>query len=663
MQKTSLATVGLLALLAVGEASAAGLDPEATVGPKTCEGCHRAEYDQWQGTAHAALFESDLPLHTRPRAQQISRNLGIRLIKHDSRCLDCHYTPKRRSGKVTAIAGVSCESCHGAATSWVGVHSSFKRRAVETPEERESRVAGVSALGMFMGGRVYDLVSRCYDCHLVDDEWLVEEGQHSAGSSFDLVSRLDAVRHNFVTGERYRNAAIGSEKRRLFYVLGLALELEHNLRSLAKTEEENPYARTRARRAQAAAKNLQKVQRLVSLPALAKMTKAVDGLRLEVGNGSRVEAAAEKVSKAARALAEEHDGSRLTVIDRLLRGRSRRAPPRSTEPEVDKPTSTTSTTSTPSPTGPRPSPTEPSPPPTTETPPAAPPSTPGPRILAHLRPPLSSRDTVGCEGCHSKERKIVSRHSHETAAEPFLGQSSRQQQIVNAYYTEVATHLLATGRGVCMDCHGTVLSDFEDEQVEFGVSCESCHGPAGDYLGTHMGSELAQRTADGMVDLSNAKRRAKVCASCHYINNSRLLASGHPSGRGFDIVQGVQAIAHWESSQPSAEHLRQAWRAVLGARGPVPEVLEVDVSTTNGSPPPPPTKPTPGPPPPVDPRTTDGPTPTPPPILKPPEPAAKDPFSTKITIDDVGAWSLEEILFWVKERLQTLREEELGESP
>jgi hypothetical protein len=73
--------------------------------------CHAAEAKVWQQTPHAKTFDQ---LHRRPEAKQIAAKLSLRSIKHDGRCVACHYTQQKDdSDSVHAVAGVSCESCHG----------------------------------------------------------------------------------------------------------------------------------------------------------------------------------------------------------------------------------------------------------------------------------------------------------------------------------------------------------------------------------------------------------------------------------------------------------------------------------------------------------------------------------------------------------------------
>ncbi|MCZ6507693.1 MAG: hypothetical protein O7A04_06560, partial [Acidobacteria bacterium] len=114
-----------------------------------------------------------------------------------------------------------------------------------------------------------------------------------------------------------------------------------------------------------------------------------------------------------------------------------------------------------------------------------------------------------------------------------------------------------------------------------GVSCESCHGAAADWLEPHKdeaGKELGINRPGylaalelGKRELNDLETRATACTSCHYITEPRLLSAGHPSGADFDYVAGMSSVRHWESAVPEAR-LASAFAARLKARGAVPKV-------------------------------------------------------------------------------------------
>jgi hypothetical protein len=191
-----------------------------------------------------------------------------------------------------------------------------------------------------------------------------------------------------------------------------------------------------------------------------------------------------------------------------------------------------------------------------------------------------------CDACHGAQNDWWYQDAHSRSADPFFDRRRINVQIATVYYGKPAAALMATGKAVCIDCHGTVTSGREAAEADSGVSCESCHGPAGDYLKPHPDLARARRLELGMVDLDDAGRRAAVCASCHWIVDPRLLSSGHPSGRGgkgFDPVDRLRRIEHWKGGQPPAAAVRSAWTQAVAARGGVPEVRVVALDGGGGA--------------------------------------------------------------------------------
>jgi hypothetical protein len=92
----------------------------------------------------------------------------------------------------------------------------------------------------------------------------------------------------------------------------------------------------------------------------------------------------------------------------------------------------------------------------------------------------------------------------------------------------------------CLDCHA--LNPPQDEKAKSfdhsdGVSCESCHGPASDWLGPHtLGKDKwsHQQSIDkGMIDLRDVAKRTTQCLTCHLGTKEKfvdheLIAAGHP---------------------------------------------------------------------------------------------------------------------------------------
>ena len=91
---------------------------------------------------------------------------------------------------------------------------------------------------------------------------------------------------------------------------------------------------------------------------------------------------------------------------------------------------------------------------------------------------------------------------------------------------------------LCLDCHAhnvPVARRGERFNLEDGVSCEACHGPAGRWLPAHVEDKATheKNVANGLYALADPVARARLCLSCHFGNADRfvthkLMAAGHP---------------------------------------------------------------------------------------------------------------------------------------
>ncbi|MEO1498730.1 MAG: cytochrome c family protein [Planctomycetota bacterium] len=110
----------------------------------------------------------------------------------------------------------------------------------------------------------------------------------------------------------------------------------------------------------------------------------------------------------------------------------------------------------------------------------------------------------------------------------------------------------------CVRCHYTRREVRGRARIDSGVSCESCHGPARDWIETHAeyGPGVTRQTetpegrrlrrqrsvAAGMNNPSNVYLIARQCFDCHTTPNEELVdVGGHPAGsRNFDLVAWSQ---------------------------------------------------------------------------------------------------------------------------
>ena len=296
------------------------LDPAQVTGPDACGECHKSSVALWKKTRHATTFKK---LPRMKEAKKIAKNLGIRRIKAESDCLSCHFTSAQVKGKVKPIAGITCESCHGAGKSWIKEHSDYGGKGVtmksETPAHKKERFAKSEAAGMIRPMRLYKVAANCYGCHTVPNEKLVNVGGHSSGSKFDLVAWSQGeVRHNVWYSKP--NGEASAARKRMMYIVGKALDLEFALRGVAKATQKAAYAVSMAKRAAAARKAMNKIAGAVKTPEIEAIVAAAGAVKLKLNNAANLTAAADKISTAAEKFSNAHDGSKFAAVDALVPG-------------------------------------------------------------------------------------------------------------------------------------------------------------------------------------------------------------------------------------------------------------------------------------------------------------------------------------------------------
>ena len=519
-------------------------DPEKIVTAEACGECHVSEAEVWKKTPHATGFKT---LHRLESAEAIAGRLGFRLMKRDSLCLSCHYTPTLQSGQLRAVAGVSCESCHGAGADWIDVHNDYGGKGLdhttETPEHRARRIEESRDKGMRRSSDLYGVVKSCYGCHLVPEEQLVNVGQHSIGSGdFDFVRWQEQIRHNFLdsflNGDGTDNAERPIDRRRVMYAVGRAVELESSLRGVAAAEGEGVYLKAMLRRVRLALGAVREIAEETAIPEMKEAVALVRGVSVSLGQQDALNRTADAIGELAQRFAAGADGTQLARLDPLLEGK------RIAEP--------------------------------------LPPPAGGRATVAEAGSAEGRHPTIGpgaCSGCHGPQNQWWFADNHFKSADPFFDQDPKNVEIARRY--GISEDDMARGTAVCMTCHATVVTGREQRDVQDGVGCENCHGSAGDYLEPHkegdkiLGLErpgYRNALTLGMVELKDLEVRASNCTSCHYVTDRKLLAAGHPSGEGFDFVAGMSKVRHWEDPPVPAETLQAAFRTVLDARGPVPQV-------------------------------------------------------------------------------------------
>jgi hypothetical protein len=202
----------------------------------------------------------------------------------------------------------------------------------------------------------------------------------------------------------------------------------------------------------------------------------------------------------------------------------------------------------------------------------------------------NSPDYLGTASCASSSchhqtghRRVVgsefvtwnSEDPHRKAWETLF--SARSERMVRNLYGPAAAP--ASQTVWCLACHATGEGNMGKAGVEFtlvdAVGCESCHGPAKNWLSAHTKAgfrELPTTEKEKEFGLWNTKdlaSRARVCATCHVGNadvplmqvNHDLIAAGHPR-LNFEFSSALAKYpAHWRVDGEQARHPDLGWRA------------------------------------------------------------------------------------------------------
>ena len=302
-------------------AEGAVADPAKTVGPNACAECHKQEVEAWKGTHHFKTFR-EMPRNT--EANEIAEKMGVRRIKSDSLCVNCHFTVQQKNNKEELVAGISCESCHGAGQDWIKIHSGFsgKTPLFESKAEEKARWKLADSKGMIRPRSFYLLAKNCNGCHVVPQEDLVNKGGHRAGSAFELVSWSQGeVRHNTWYSKGRDNVPASAARMRMLYLVGLGVELETAIRGISRAKVRWLYAFEMAKRVDRARKQLAAAAKAApGVPEIAEMVKFSYSAGLKLNNERRLTAAADGVSKLLESITEKYDGSTMAGLDSMIPG-------------------------------------------------------------------------------------------------------------------------------------------------------------------------------------------------------------------------------------------------------------------------------------------------------------------------------------------------------
>ena len=170
-----------------------------------------------------------------------------------------------------------------------------------------------------------------------------------------------------------------------------------------------------------------------------------------------------------------------------------------------------------------------------------------------------------CGECHAAEFEVWETTEHATGFDS-LHQRDRAKEI----YRNLGLRVIKRGTDettpACLSCHYTPVLRRDRLRAGAGVTCESCHGPARDWISIHnsyglaeadfqvaarletpghRGQRIEDSRAAGMRRPSDLYDVAASCFGCHTVPNEELVnRGGHSTGSDFEIVAWGERIRH-----------------------------------------------------------------------------------------------------------------------
>ena len=297
-------------------------NPHDVVSTNTCAECHEEAVDVWKQTKHFATYRN---FHKTKEAKEIAIDLGMdpkKIKRADSMCADCHYTKGVKNNRVKPVAGISCQSCHGAANNWVEIHNDYGgpsvTQASESAAHKKQRYTEMHAAGMVYPANLLGLAENCFQCHLIANPDLINKTNHPTSSDFDLVERSQ--------GNILHSPAADESKRGKLAIAGMSAQLIQSLNALAAAKRGNRFGDQMTVTAQHAANNIKSLSQQLNDPDLAAITKELAGLDISAGNPELA-----KVSQSVSAKA-----IKLVGVEGSISQRKKLAPVKIAKPEKPK---------------------------------------------------------------------------------------------------------------------------------------------------------------------------------------------------------------------------------------------------------------------------------------------------------------------------------------
>ena len=184
----------------------------------------------------------------------------------------------------------------------------------------------------------------------------------------------------------------------------------------------------------------------------------------------------------------------------------------------------------------------------------------------------------GCasSSCHGSIRPKQSTRVQQNEYSIWAGQDkhARAFQVLSNPVSLRIAKILKLGRPdqepKCLACHAlSVAATDRAESFELndGVSCESCHGPASGWLGPHTVKDWSHERSVkelGMIDLRDVAVRSHICLHCHLgtaekFVDHQMIAAGHPD-LTFELnLFSAVMPRHWKDSKDAHYSGTKEW--------------------------------------------------------------------------------------------------------
>ncbi len=148
-----------------------------------------------------------------------------------------------------------------------------------------------------------------------------------------------------------------------------------------------------------------------------------------------------------------------------------------------------------------------------------------------------------CAMCHRNEHNVWQKTPHYATFNE-MHKRPRAKEIAD----KMGIKGSIKRKGMCKQCHYTVQG--AKEKAISGISCESCHGPAKDWISVHNNAFVPKEERNQQVDAAGMIRPARIynvaanCYGCHTVPNEKLVnVGGHPdTSLDFNLLTWSQGM-------------------------------------------------------------------------------------------------------------------------